>query len=335
MALRIGLVLRNEFLLLVIRQLLRRQVGVELVGEADGLAEAAALSVAGLLLIEHDLAARDPVALAPLLRRDRARPILVGEGALLTPPPGVDPDSILLLPASGATGKIDAAVLGARLEELLKPLRSMAVPPVDEPESPPACRMPPPRRPAVIGIAASTGGPEALQELLTVLAPPVCPILVALHIPAGHTLGLARHLSAVTGHVVGVGEAGPLPERGVVLLQGGCDHAVIASADGLSLKRVRGGASVFHPNGDILLTSIAALDRAAVGIILTGMGSDGGEGAQALAGRDHPVLVQRPSSCVVAGMPSAAIACGAASEIASLRMIAARLNSWFALSNDS
>jgi two-component system chemotaxis response regulator CheB len=115
------------------------------------------------------------------------------------------------------------------------------------------------------------------------------------------------------------------------LLPGGIDHGVVATADGLSLRPVRGGASNFHPNGDILLTSMADLDRLVVGVILTGMGNDGCEGAKALKARGYPVLVQRPASCIVAGMPSAAIAAGTVSETASPEGIALRLNDWFAL----
>ena len=88
---------------------------------------------------------------------------------------------------------------------------------------------------------------------------------------------------------------------------------------------------IFHPNADILLTSIAELDRPVVGVVLTGMGNDGCKGALALASRGYPVLAQRPSNCVVAGMPEAAIAAGAVTEIAVPAVIAARLNEWFAL----
>jgi two-component system chemotaxis response regulator CheB len=184
---------------------------------------------------------------------------------------------------------------------------------------------------ALVGIAASTGGPEALQRLFKALDRPVCPVVVALHVPKEHTDGIARHLTAVSGHAVIVGEAGPLPRQGIVVLQGGADHAVEATADGLSLRPVRGGASNFHPNADILFTSIANLGCPVVGVILTGMGNDGCGGARALAAQGHPLLAQRPSSCAVAGMPSAAISAGVVSETLDPEVIGERLNDWFAL----
>ena len=62
--------------------------------------------------------------------------------------------------------------------------------------------------------------------------------------------GLARHLASSTGHQVLVGEAGPLPERGVALLRGGMDHLVVERNGALCLRRAPPVASVFHPNGD-------------------------------------------------------------------------------------
>jgi two-component system chemotaxis response regulator CheB len=169
--------------------------------------------------------------------------------------------------------------------------------------------------------------------MLGALQRPICPIVIALHIPAEHCSGLARHLAAVTGHEVTVGEAGPLPARGVVLLQGGMDHLVCVRNGSLWLRRAPAGGSVFHPNGDILLSSGAQLDRAVVGVVLTGMGNDGCKGAVVLAARGCSVLAQTPSSCAVPGMPAAAIAAGAVREIAQPAAIACRLNEWFALTD--
>jgi two-component system chemotaxis response regulator CheB len=142
---------------------------------------------------------------------------------------------------------------------------------------------------------------------------------------------LARHLATVTRHPVGVGESGPLPRHGIVLLLGGMDHRITIRKDALWLRREQIGTSVFHPNGDILPGSGADLNRAVVGIVLTGMGSDGSDGAAALAARGYPVLAQSPAGCAVPGMLAAAIAAGAVHEVAAPAGIAERLNAWFAL----
>jgi two-component system chemotaxis response regulator CheB len=331
MALRIGLVIGTEFLRLVLRQLLRRQVGVEIVGEVADLAAVGSLSASEWLIVEGGLSASG--SLADLCRERPGRVILVGEGADVALPPGLLPGDAILIPAGNASAKFDPSALSVRLGNLLTTLHSAA--PLARPAKPkPAENVSETmkaRRPALVGISASTGGPEALQTLFTALRPPVCPVVVALHIPREHTEGLARHLADVSGHSVSVGETGLLPERGIVLLQGGADYAVVQTADGLALRRVTTTASSFHPNGDVLLGSMATLNRAVIGLVLTGMGNDGSEGVRALADKGLPVFAQRPSSCAIPGMPSAAIATGGVSEIAPLAGIAARLNDLFAL----
>lgn len=139
------------------------------------------------------------------------------------------------------------------------------------------------------------------------------------------------HLADTTGHRVVLGETGLGVTPGIFILEGGADHAVVADGPGLRLQRVRGGTSVFHPNGDILLTSLARLGRPAAGVILTGMGQDGTIGARAMADAGFPVLAQRPATCAVPGMPAAAIAAGAVSDTAAPADLARRLNGWFRL----
>jgi two-component system chemotaxis response regulator CheB len=340
MARRVVLVIRTEFLRLVLRQLLRRQAATEIVAEADDLAGAQGLPDVGCLILERSLCEGEPAAVAALFRRHRGRIIVIGDGADVSPPAGIVSGTVIMVPAGSLGVKLDPSALGARLGEALTapyPVRAIlpqpeTLPsPLAEGDSIVPRRLNRARRPALVGIAASTGGPETLQILLKALHEPVCPVIIALHIPKEHTVSLARHLAAVSGHPVLVGEAGPLPIQGIVLLQGGVDHAVAATENGLSLRLVRGGASNFHPNADILLSSMAVLNRPVTGVVLTGMGNDGCDGAKALAAQGYPVLAQRPSSCVVAGMPSAAIATGAVSETGIPIAIAERLNDWFML----
>jgi two-component system chemotaxis response regulator CheB len=335
MALRVGLVVETEFLRLVLRQLVRRMVGIEWLNEATNPAEAVALARADALIADVAPCAADPTGFAALCRLYPGRMVLIGDGDTVERSGLTIPSDVIRIPMGTATAGRDLSVLANRLRESLRLLaagtrcRDTPAAPVTSISAPAAVGRV--RRPGLILIAASTGGPEALQELFSALQPPVCPVVIALHIPAEHCGGLARHLAAVTGHQVTVGEAGPLPGAGVVLLQGGMDHLVTVRSEGLWLRRAPTAGSVFHPNGDILLSSGAALDLAVVGVVLTGMGNDGCAGAMALARRGYPVLAQTPASCVVPGMPAAAIAAGAVREVASLGAIADRLNAWFAL----
>ena len=83
-----------------------------------------------------------------------------------------------------------------------------------------------------------------------------------------------------------------------------------------------------HPSADVLFEAAAMAARHPVAVILTGMGNDGTRGAGRFAHRGLPVLVQRPDTCIVGGMPGAAIEAGVASESLSLENIAARLRQW-------
>ncbi|PZW46989.1 two-component system chemotaxis response regulator CheB [Humitalea rosea] len=335
MALHVALLVETEFLRLVLRQLLRRSIGAEVVAEAATPAQALAFPPIGALVADVEACLADPSGFTALCQKHPGRIVLIGQGEMVAAPGLNIPASVIRVPMGGKGGAQDLAVLTAGLAEALRPLLASATTPKADP-APPAVAPSAPRggrvlRPALILVAASTGGPEALQEMLAALRPPPCPLVIALHIPAEHCAGLVRHLAGATGHAVTLGTAGRLPAAGVVLLQGGMDHQVVMRGDGLWLREAAAANSVFHPNGDVLLGSGAALDCAVVGVILTGMGSDGRAGALALAARGRPVLAQTPASCAVAGMPAASIAAGAVREVASPSGIAARLNDWFAL----
>ena len=332
MALHVALLVQTEFLRLVLRQLLRRNIGAEVVAEAATPAQAMAFPPIGALIADVEACRADPSGFTALCQMHPGRIVLIGQGEAVAAPGLNIPASVIRVPMGGKGGVQDLAVLTAGLAEALRPLLANATTPKPAAAPPPvAARAGRVLRPALILVAASTGGPEALQEMLMALRPPPCPLVIALHIPAEHCAGLVRHLAGATGHAVTLGIAGRLPEAGVVLLQGGMDHQVVMRGDGLWLREAVVSNSVFHPNGDVLLSSGAALDCAVVGVILTGMGSDGRAGALALAARGRPVLAQTPASCAVAGMPAASIAAGAVREVAPPAGIAARLNDWFAL----
>ncbi len=332
MAIRAGLIVQTEFLRLVLRQLLRRQVGVEIVGEGASLAEAGQLAAVNLLLIERSLCASAAEVLTLLIRSPTTHLMLVGNGEAVANLAGIPPERLTLLAAGSASVALDPSLLAARLEAALRAWHVLPEMPCHVPTTVQPPRPAKPRaRPVMIGIAASTGGPDALQDLLLALDPPPCPIVVALHIPAGHTAGLIGHLAHASRHRVSLGETGAVLTPGIIILQGGIDHAVVRARDQWQLRCVRDGTSVFHPNGDILLGSLARLGVPVAGVILTGMGKDGCAGAEALAAVGYPVLAQSLATCAVPGMPAAAIAAGVVTDIASPADIAHRLNEFFRL----
>jgi two-component system, chemotaxis family, protein-glutamate methylesterase/glutaminase len=183
----------------------------------------------------------------------------------------------------------------------------------------------------IVAIAASTGGPQALTVLLRSLGPIATPIVIALHMPEFFTASFAQMLRQDTGCAVQEGSHGLVLAPGsVVLIPGGRDGVIVRHrAGGYELRLVKVAAKV-HPSGDALLESAAMMAKSPVGIVLTGMGEDGARGAAALARRKAPILVQEPSSCVVDGMPRAAIAAADGARVLPLEPMAAALAAWCA-----
>jgi len=180
----------------------------------------------------------------------------------------------------------------------------------------------------LIIIGASTGGTEAIREVLQPL-PPDCPgIMIAQHMPPGFTRSFAQRLDGLCR--ITVKEA----EHGERVLPG---HAYIAPG-GFHLSLARSGANyVAHldqedpvnrhrPSIDVLFDSVAQhAGKNAIGVILTGMGRDGAAGLLRLRQAGAYTLAQDEASCVVFGMPREAIAMGAANEVAGIAEMSARL----------
>lgn len=163
-------------------------------------------------------------------------------------------------------------------------------------------------RPEVVAIGASTGGPEALAALLATAGRLSVPLVVAQHMPARMAADLARALALRSGGEVVVAEQGAPLRPGVAhVIPGDQDGALLRTPDGFSL-RLAPHAHPAHPSVDVLFSSVAMAARGAVGVVLTGMGQDGTQGALAMARRGFSLLAQSPESCVVPGMPGAVLA---------------------------
>lgn len=182
------------------------------------------------------------------------------------------------------------------------------------------------RMPDLIVIAVSTGGPKTLTQLLKALGPIEVPIAIALHMPEFFTASFAEMLAQDTGCTVREGAHRQRLDPGTVtLLPGGRDGVVAPSAEGgYELRIVRIESNV-HPSADALFSSAALVAPLPIGVVLTGMGADGAEGVKALHRKGAPILVQNPRTCIVGGMPEAAIAAVPECEVLSVDQIAQRL----------
>lgn len=161
----------------------------------------------------------------------------------------------------------------------------------------------------LVVIGTSTGGPQALTRLLAALPPDLpCAVAIALHIPAGYTEPLARRLDAscpIT--VVEAAEGAVLPPGTAAIARGGMHLTVTAQPDGIVTHLdAKPLVSPFCPSVNVLFESAAkALGPAVLGVVLTGMGDDGVEGARAIHRAGGRILTEAESSCVVYGMPRA------------------------------
>lgn len=169
----------------------------------------------------------------------------------------------------------------------------------------------------LVVVGASTGGPDALAAFLAAAGRLPVPCVVAQHMPRELAPDLAQHLARLSGMAVGVGRAGQKLQSGeVIIIPGGTDGHLArrAAAEAGFALRLDTGPGAVHPSVDLLFHSAALVARRALGVVLTGMGRDGAEGARAMRERGMPVLAQSLASCVVAGMPGAVISAGLAVE---------------------
>lgn len=157
----------------------------------------------------------------------------------------------------------------------------------------------------IIGIVSSSGGPRVLRSILKALPrAPHCPIAIVQHTTRGASEPLARWLSTVSGHAVTVARDGQELVPGQVVVAPDDAHLLITS--GLTTTLEYGARIAAHrPSGTVLLKSIAQSFRAqSIGIVLSGMGSDGSEGAAQIEAAGGVVLVEDPATAVVSSMPA-------------------------------
>lgn len=178
---------------------------------------------------------------------------------------------------------------------------------------------------AVVGIVASTGGPKALGRLLSELpATFPAPIFVVQHIMPGFSTHLAKWLNSVSDLNVVEARPGVVAEPGQVYLAPADTHLKVEQ--GLSLKLSDGDPVSGHrPSGDVLLESLARHNGHVVGVVMSGMGSDGTTGMAAIYRAGGTTVVQDRDSSVVYGMPQSAIDIGVVQHVVELDKLARKL----------
>jgi two-component system chemotaxis response regulator CheB len=177
-------------------------------------------------------------------------------------------------------------------------------------------------RDRIVAVGASTGGPGALAKLLAGLPPDLTVgVVVVQHIADGFVPGLVSWLRSVTILSVKAAEEGEQVERGIVYIAPTGTHTVLKAGGRLGMLDTPPVDSQ-RPAVDVLFESVQEhYDRWAIGVLLTGMGRDGARGLKAIRDSGGHTIAQDEGSCVVFGMPRAAIEIGAAEQVLPLSEI--------------
>jgi two-component system, chemotaxis family, protein-glutamate methylesterase/glutaminase len=185
----------------------------------------------------------------------------------------------------------------------------------------------------IIAIGASTGGTEAIKEVLCRLPADSPAVVITQHMPPGFTKSFAVRLNSLCKIIVKEAEHGERVLPGHAYIAPGGRHLALGRSGANYVVEISDEAPVnrHRPSVDVLFSSVAANAGAnAIGVMLTGMGKDGAVSMLELKNRGAFTIAQDESSCVVFGMPREAIAIGAVEETIGLSHIADRLVSKFA-----
>lgn len=180
----------------------------------------------------------------------------------------------------------------------------------------------------IIAIGASTGGTQAIERVLVDFPANSPGTLIVQHMPAGFTASFAKRLNQVCKIEVCEARNGDSVVPGVALLAPGGKHMLLQKSGASYSVVLKDGPPVHFqkPSVDVMFQSVARhAGKNAVGVILTGMGSDGASGLLSMRENGAHTIAQDEQSCVVFGMPGAAVKLNAADEIISLEKITVRV----------
>ncbi len=180
----------------------------------------------------------------------------------------------------------------------------------------------------LIAIGASTGGTEAIKEVLMQMPADAPAVVITQHMPAAFTAAFARRMDSVSAMTVCEAQDGQQILPGHVYIAPGSHHLRVARDGARYVCALSDDPPVnrHRPSVDVLFRSVAQnVGPNAVGVILTGMGADGAAGLKEMRDAGAPTVAQDETTSVVWGMPGAAVKLGAVDAVAPIDAIAARI----------
>ena len=178
---------------------------------------------------------------------------------------------------------------------------------------------------AVVAIAASTGGPKALSEVVAHLPEHLsAAVLIVQHMPGDFLVSLALRLSQLGPLPVSVARNGEPVMSGHIYLAPGDRHMTVAMRENGPTIQIDDGPAIcgVRPSADPLFASVArAFGTNVVGVVLTGMGRDGSDGLRAIRAAGGGAIVQDRASSIIYGMPRAALASAGADRVVAPRLV--------------
>ena len=181
----------------------------------------------------------------------------------------------------------------------------------------------------LIAVGASTGGVTAINRLLAGLPAVMPPMVISQHMPAGFTARFAERLARTTGRDIAEARDGEFLLPGAIRLAPGDRHLRVARSAGRLISRLADQPPIgnYRPSVDALFASVAEeCGKRAFGVILTGMGSDGAKGLLQMRHAGARTFGEAEASCIVYGMPKAAMLVGAVGEELPIDDLAAQLS---------
>lgn len=331
---RVLIVDDSAFVRQAFARMLRADPELEVAGTAvdgrDALDKALALRPDVITLDVH-MPRLDGLSALPLLMEQCPTPVLLvssltREGADVTLR-GLELGAMDFVDKSSVQGSMNLLGLAEELRAKVRTLAGAIVRPL-RPAADPGRLSALPHTPRLdaVAIAASTGGPAALQAVIPRLpADLAAAILVVQHIPVGFTRTLAERLQARSALPVHEAEEAEEVRPGSVLIAPAGRHMTVVRRRGGVRVRLRDepADSLHRPSADVLMASAAqAYGTRLLGVILTGMGADGVLGLKAIRAAGGRTLAESEESCVIYGMPKAAVEAGVVDRQASLASLA-------------